>query len=154
MSEETKQKPVNGKLTKRVGSVLTLLGLTIFLLGADPEFFGMDRSPVIGFVQVIVFSFGLVILTLGGSISLNSLWPPGQRSILADIGLRLVWTGLVVAIAAGMADLFGLGTRPLTESLTYFGYWQARGVLFGEIIILIGFILMIPFRLPSPPKNN
>lgn len=154
MSEETKQKPVNGKLTKRVGSVLTLLGLTIFLLGADPELFGMDRSPVIGFVQVIVFSFGLVILTLGGSISLNSLWPPGQRSILADIGLRLVWTGLVVAIAAGMADLFGLGTRPLTESLTYFGYWQARGVLLGEIIILIGFILMIPFRLPSPPKSN
>lgn len=150
--DQNKSKPTNGISIKRTGIILTFLGLFFFLLGADPGLFGLDRSPVIGFVQVAVFSFGLLVLTLGGSITLNSLWPKGGRGILADIGLRLAWTGLVVALASGMADLFGLGTRPLTESTTFFGYWQARGVLIGEIIILLGFLLMLPFRSSTPPS--
>lgn len=155
MTESTQPKSANGSALRRLGIILTVVGLLTFLLGADPGFFGTDISPVIGFVQVTVFSFGLLVLCLGGTLSLNSLWPPGRRTIIADLGLRLAWTGLVIALTSGMADVFGVGTRPLTESSTFFGYWQARGVLLGEVIIILGFLMMIPFHpIPNSDKKD
>ncbi|NTV37981.1 MAG: hypothetical protein HGA82_02165, partial [Anaerolineales bacterium] len=35
----------------RISLFLTLLGLLLFLVGTRPSLFGMDRSPVVGFVQ-------------------------------------------------------------------------------------------------------
>ncbi len=73
-----------------------------------------------------------------------SLWKNQQPTIAVDIGLRLVATGFVIAVFAGMADVFGIGSH-LLPTVPYFGAWQARGVQFGEAIIAIGFILLIPF---------
>lgn len=139
-------------MRRKVGVYLTLIGLALFVLGAEPELFDLDKSDVIGFVQVTVFSAGLLVICVGGSIALDSLWPEGGRSILADLGLRFAWTGTVVALSTGMADVFGLGTRPLIDTATFFGYWQSRGVLIGEIIILAGFLMMVPFR-PIKPEE-
>lgn len=127
----------------RFGLAFTLLGFVIFLLGARPSLFGMDRSPVIGFVQIAVFLIGLAFICIGGYISLMSLWKDRQPSILADIGLRLVATGYVIAVFAGMADVFGAGSHPL-PGVPYFGPWQARGVELGQVLIAIGFLLLIP----------
>ncbi len=128
----------------RIGLGVTLIGFLIFLVGARPDVFGLDRSPVIGFVQVAVFIVGLAIMCIGGYISLMALWKDQHISIAADIGQRLVATGYVVAVFAGMADIFGLGSH-IFPSLPYFGVWQARGVMFGQGLIGLGFILMIPF---------
>ena len=62
-----------------------------------------------------------------------------------DIGFRLVSTGYVLAVTAGMADIFGLGNQPLPQ-IPYFGPWQAAGVVIGEGIIALGFLIMIPFQ--------
>lgn len=126
MSEQIRKQ--NRVTLRRFGIGLTLLGLLVFAFGAEPSFFGLDRSDAVGFIQVGVFTFGLFLLCLGGSFSLVSLWPDNWKSISADIGLRLAWTGFVIAMAAGMADIFGLGTRSIATSTTFFGYWQARGV--------------------------
>lgn len=138
---------------RRLGLTLTSLGLALFLLGAKPGWFGLDRSEAVGFVQVGVFMLGLLLIALGGTFSLESLWPAGWKSIGADIGLRLVWTGFVAAMATGMADVFGLGTRPVTSGTPFFGFWQQRGVLLGQAVMLVGFLLMIPFKKPLPPKD-
>lgn len=141
---------------RRIGLIFTGIGLLVFLIGAKPGWFGLDISVAIGVVQIGVFSLGLLLLCLGGTFTLHSLWPPHWRSIPADIGLRLAWSGLVMAIISGMADVLGLGTRPLTTSFTFFGYWQARGVVVGEILMLIGFFMMIPFQkeFPPPPQEE
>lgn len=152
MSEQIKKQ--NRVTLRRFGIGLTLLGLFLFVFGAEPGFFGLDRSEAVGFVQISVFTFGLFLLCLGGSFSLSSLWSDNWQSISADIGLRLAWTGFVIAMAAGMADIFGLGTRPIATSTTFFGYWQARGVLIGQIVIGVGFLMMIPYRRPKPPADN
>lgn len=131
-------------LRRRFGIFLTLVGLFVFLVGASPEWFSLDRSAVIGFVQLSVFLAGLGMICLGGAFTLQSLWNGTAKSIAADLGLRAVGTGYVIALASGMADVIGLGTRPLPD-VPFFGYWQARGVLFGQILIIIGFIMMIPF---------
>ena len=130
----------------RVGLSSTLIGLFIFIVGAKPSWFGWDRSPVVGFVQIAVFLIGLAIICLGGYISLLALWKGEPRTIAADIGLRLVSTGYVVCVFAGMADVFGMGSQPLPK-IPYFGPWQAGGVLIGQIMIAIGFLSIIPYRL-------
>jgi len=149
----------NGSRTRyfvrvRVGLIVTLFGFGMFLLGARPSVFGLDRSPVIGFVQVAVLLVGLAIMCIGGYLSLVALWNHHTPSIAADIGLRLVSTGYVVSVFAGMADVFGFGSHPL-PGVPYFGRWQATGVMVGEFIIAAGFLMLIPYsRLFSKKKGK
>ena len=132
-------------LRVRFSFVATLFGLFIFIVGAKPGWLGWDRSPVVGFVQITVFLIGLALICIGGYVGLAALWINEQRSIIADIGLRLVGTGYVITVFTGMADVFGLGTQPLPGT-PYFGPWQAGGVLIGQIVIAIGFLMAIPYR--------
>lgn len=143
-------KPRNGinHLRVRIGLTITILGLLIYILGADPAIFGLDRSPVTGFVQIAVFLVGLGIMCMGGYITLNALWNGMPKSIAADIGLRLVSTGFVIAVASGMADVFGFGNHPF-PNIPYFGPVQAIGVMIGEGVIALGFLMIIPY----PRKN-
>lgn len=129
----------------RVSVVLTLIGLLIFTIGAKPVWFGWDRSPVVGFVQIAVFLIGLAIICMGGYLSLQTLWWGLERTIVSEIGSRLVATGYVVAVFAGLADIFGMGSQSFPHD-PYFGPWQASGVLIGQGIIALGFLLLIPFH--------
>ncbi|MCE1253127.1 MAG: hypothetical protein LWX83_06205 [Anaerolineae bacterium] len=128
-----------------LGLSVTLLGFGLFLLGSRPGLFGLDRSPVIGFVQIAIFSIGLAMICLGGYLSLLGLWKNRPTSIAADIGVRMVATGFVVAVFSGMADVFGFGSQVAPE-VPYFGPLQAGGVMIGQAIISIGFILLIPYN--------
>jgi hypothetical protein len=131
------------RLRIRSGLFLVLLGLLVFLIGARPALFDLDRSPVVGFVQIAVFLVGLALVCIGGYIALMAFWRNGSRTIPADIGSRLVATGYVVAVFSGMADVFGFGTQ-LRPRVPLFGPWQAMGVQIGEVLIAIGFLLLIP----------
>lgn len=137
----------------RFGLLLTLFGLLVFLVGARPSLFGLDRSPVVGFVQIAVFLVGLAIVCIGGYTCLMSFWKNGNRTIAADIGSRLVATGYVVAVFSGMADIFGFGTQ-LTPRVPVFGPWQATGVQIGEVLITIGFLLLIPIHRRKKPEST
>jgi hypothetical protein len=143
------QKPLS-RMRIRTGLFITLVGFFVFIVGAKPNWLGWDRSPVVGFVQIAVFLVGLAIICLGGYIGLLALWGGDQRSIAADIGLRLVSTGYVISVFAGMADVFGMGAHPL-PGVPYFGKVQATGVVIGEIVIGIGFLMLIPYgrHIPS-----
>ena len=139
------------------GLILTLLGFGIFVLGARPDVFHLNRSPVMGFIQISVFEVGLGLMCLGGYISLMGLWKNQHPSIAADFGVRFVATGYVVSVVAGMADIFGLGSHPL-PGIPYFGIWQATGVMIGQALIAVGLLLLIPPRkiqsISEPPKRE
>jgi hypothetical protein len=124
---------------------ITLIGLLVFLVGARPALFNLDRSPVVGFVQISVFLVGLAIICIGGYICMMAFWRNGDRSIPADIGIRMVTTGYVISVFCGMADVFGFGSQ-LRPRVPYFGPWQAAGVQVGEAVIAIGFLLLIPYQ--------
>lgn len=126
----------------RFSLISVALGLMIFTIGAKPSWFGWDGSPVVGFIQIVVFLAGLALICLGGFVGLLALWGKEQRSIIADIGLRLVGTGYVIAVFTGLADLFGMGS----QGVAYFGPWQAGGVLIGQSVIAIGFLMLVPYH--------
>ena len=129
----------------RLSLIISFLGLFIFTVGAKPDFFGWDRSPVVGFVQIIVFLIGLAWICGGGYLGLHALWWGQERTIIGDIGSRLVATGFVFSVFAGLADIVGMGSHSF-PNIPYFGPWQATGVLIGQGIIALGFLMMIPFR--------
>ena len=129
-----------------MGLLIAALGFLIFILGVEPDLFRLNRSPVIGFAQITVLSFGLAIMCLGGYISLNASRPAAhERSLVEDVGLRLVATGYLVSFISALADVFGLGTQSW-PALPFLGPSQAIGVMAGEILIAIGFIMFIPKR--------
>lgn len=137
----------------RTGLALTLLGMSIFILGARPSWFGLDFSPVIGFVQIAVFEIGLAFICIGGYLALASLWNHNPISIAADIGLRMVCTGYVISVFSGMADVFGFGSHAL-PGVPYFGPLQALGVVIGQVFIGLGFILVIPYHRRNKPRQG
>ncbi len=141
----TSNLPSAGRLRTSVS--ITLIGLFLFIVGAKPNWFGWDRSPVVGFVQITMFLIGLGVICLGGWVGMTALWNGRPRTIVADIGLRLVGTGFVISTFSGMADVFGMGSQPL-PGVPYFGPWQATGVLIGQVVIAIGFLMMIPYGKP------
>ena len=135
------------KIRIRIGLIFAVSGYILFLLGARPGLFGLDRSRVIGFVQISVFLIGLAAITLGSYLTLNALWPNGKKTIAADIGSRLISTGYVICVFTAMADIFGLGSHPLPNVV--FGPLQARGMEIGMATIAIGFLLLIRYK-----RNN
>lgn len=142
---ETQARPVlYWRRRSQVGLLITMAGFLIFLVGARPGMLGIDRSPIIGFIQIAVFLVGLGIICIGGFISLTSLWGDQPIGIAADIGLRMVATGYVIAVFAGLADIFGFGSHSLPK-LPFFGPYQALGVETGQVLIAIGFLMLLPY---------
>jgi len=129
----------------RFGMVLAVVGILVFLLGIRPGWIGLDRSPVVGFVQIAVFLVGLALVSLGGYMALVTGWGDRPLSLTAEIGARLISTGYVIAVASGMADVFGFGSEPLPRIPDY-GIWQQRGVVVGIIVIGAGFVLLLPWK--------
>ncbi len=128
----------------RFGIYSVLAGFLIFLLGAKPDLFGLDRSPVVGFVQISVMIVGLGIICLAGYMTVHALWCRQTPSITADFGMRFISTGYVIAIFSGLADVFGIGSHPL-PGVPFFGVWQARGMEIGLGLVAIGFVMMFPY---------
>jgi hypothetical protein len=149
MTDAPLVRKTNGETRIRIGLGVTILGLLIFLLGAEPGMFHLDRSPVVGFVQIAVFLVGLGFICIGGYISLAALWNGGSKTIASDIGLRLVCTGYVIAVACGMADIFGFGSNNY-PTVPIFGIYQQIGVLLGEFVIAVGLLCLVPYKKPHP----
>jgi len=134
------RKPINGNRRIQATLSLVILGFLLVLLGLEPGLVNLDRSPVVGFVQLSVYLVGLALICLGGYIGFSSS-PDKERTIAADIGLRLVATGYVIAFVSGLADVFGFGSEIFPE-IPSFGVLQVTGVILGEATIAIGFLLV------------
>jgi hypothetical protein len=123
------------------------------VIGAKPNWFSWSTIPEVGFLQVAVFLTGLALICFGGFIGISALWGRQQRSILADFGSRLIGTGFVIAVFAGMADVVGLGAQTLPDT-PYFGPLQAVGVLVGQFVIAVGFLMFIPYHLHAKKTSK
>jgi len=134
----------NRRFRGRSGLTLLIVGFILFILGAKPEVFGLNRGVSIGFVQIIVILLGLAVLTLGGSLALLSLWGKNQKSLLADFGTRTIATGYVICFFTALADAFGFGTNPMPN--VFLGRLQSQGLIIGMAVIGVGFLMLLPYK--------
>jgi hypothetical protein len=126
----------------RIWMSSVLVGLFLFVLGINPNLINMDRSPVVGFVQVGVWLFGLALMCFGGYATLRIYRNKHPLSLRAEIGERLIATGYVVAAAASLADFIGIGSHEIPELI--FGPLQIIGLIVGVVTALLGIILYWP----------
>ena len=126
----------------RIWMVLILVGLLLFIIGVYPDLIGMDRSPVVGFVQVGVWLFGMGLLFLGAYATLRILHRKRPTSLRAEIGERLIATGYVIAAAASLADFIGIGSHDIPDLI--FGPIQVAGLVTGILTSVIGVVLYWP----------
>jgi len=124
-----------------------LVGLLLFIIGINPNLIGMDRSPVVGFVQVGVWLFGLAMILFGAYAALRILRNKRALSLRAEIGERLIATGYVVAAAASLADFIGIGSHRIPDLI--FGPIQVIGLIVGIVTAFVGIILYWPRRHPE-----
>ena len=121
---------------------LVLIGLFIFIIGVYPNLIGMDRSPVVGFVQIGVWLLGLGLLLIGATMSVRVIRNGYPNSLKSEVGLRLIATGYVFAVAASFADFLGIGSHTL-PGISY-GPLQVVGLALAVLISLLGVILYWP----------
>ncbi|MCZ6530874.1 MAG: hypothetical protein O6949_11185 [Chloroflexi bacterium] len=121
---------------------IVLIGLFIFMIGIYPNIIGMDRSPVVGFVQIGVWLLGLGILLLGSTMTVKVIRNGHPNSLRSEVGLRLIATGYVFAVAASFADFLGIGSHAL-PGISY-GPLQVTGLALGVLVSLFGVILYWP----------
>lgn len=129
---------------------LVLLGFVVFIVGIQPDLIGMNRSPDVGFVQIYVWLTGLAILMIGAYLAVRVVRNGRPLSLRAEIGMRLIATGYVIAVAASFADFLGIGSHTLRRGL-YFGEVQVLGLVIGVLTSMVGVLLYWP-RGPKPSE--
>ena len=123
------------------------LGIVITLIGLFPGIIGLETTAGIGVLQVLVILAGFSVLFTGAFLFAKQAFYAGMESTLAqDIGLRLTLTGLLIAAAAGLADVLGFGSHPSSSSTRpLLGHLQAVGFISGILIASSGVLIYALF---------
>jgi hypothetical protein len=134
---------------------MVLIGLIVFMIGIQPDLIGMNRSPAVGFIQIGVWLTGLAMLLIGAYAAVRVVRNGRPNSLWADIGLRLIATGYVIAATSSLADFIGLGAHHMPD--VWFGPLQTFGLLLGIVTCLGGILMYWPRGQgdkPAETKDN
>lgn len=145
MSSDKSSKTV--RLRRNVTLILFGIGLIFTALSLGAEFLGLDITPGFGMVQMFQLLLGITALTAALFFHINTLRQESERSLQADIGVRLAATGLVFAYVTGLSDLIRIGTHvePQFER-PFVGPLQLGGLALAVVVIIIGLALYYTSR--------
>lgn len=135
--------------------VLFIAGLVLMALAILADELGLDLTPGFGVIQMVSFLAGLTLLTGAAYLYLSGRRPPdAPHSLQADIGQRLIATGLVFDYVTGLSDLIGIGTHvePSFER-PFVGPLQLSGILIGIMVIVAGLTLYGTSRGQRPSSS-
>lgn len=145
----------------QVSVTISGLGVMITLIGLFPGIAGLETVSGVGVLQVLVILLGFSLLFLGAYIFAKRALYPGQPLTLAqDVGIRLTLTGLLIAAAAGLADVLGFGSHTVTPTTRpLLGDLQAAAFIGGFLVASSGVVVFALFGPPppddgSPPDSN
>jgi len=124
---------------------LAVLGTGAFVLGLRPDWFGLATTPEVGFLQIVFMVTGMGVYTGAAIAAARLLWRGHKWSVVAQIGARLMATGYVAFAVSVMADILGLGSQTWPKT-AHFGPVQHYGMLVGEGVMVVGLLLMYPYR--------
>lgn len=126
--------------------------MVIALIGLFPGIVGLETIEGVGVLQVLVILIGFSVLFIAAYIFVKQTFYPGLPTTLAqDIGVRLTLTGLLIAAAAGLADVLGFGTHgPVIDTRPLMGRLQAIGFIGGFLIASAGVGIFAMFGPPPP----
>lgn len=129
--------------TNETSIIIGVLGIVVTLMGLFPGIIGLDAAPGIGVLQVVVILSGFSLLFLGAyEFVFRAFYRGTRRTLAQDVGIRLTLTGLVIAAAAGLADVLGFGSHPPTPSTRpLLGELQATVFVGGFLVASAGVVI-------------
>lgn len=127
----------------QVGIAIGALGIIIAFMGLFPGVTGIEQTPGIGVVQVIMLLVGYAMLIMGAVIYVKFTFYLGVPSNLAQqIGIRLSLTGLLFAAISGLSDILGFGSHVRTATTDiFFGWLQGVGIIACLAIASFGVLI-------------
>jgi len=124
----------------QAGIFIIVLGCVTLFMGFFPFAIDLNATPGIGIAQILVMLTGLFLVVVGCYTIVYGMFHQGRpRTLLRDIGTRLGMTGLVVAAAAMLADIMGVGSHLGATAL--FGWLQGVGMLSGFLVAMLGVLI-------------
>lgn len=131
----------------QISITIGALGVVIALIGLFPGIIGLETVEGVGVLQVLVILLGFSVLFTGAYLFVKQTFYPGLPTTLAqDIGIRLTLTGLLIAGAAGLADVLGFGSHGLTEDTRpLLGHLQSIALVSGFLIASSGVLIFAMF---------
>jgi hypothetical protein len=135
------------------GIAIGALGTVLTFMGLFPGVTGINPRDGIGIVQIFVVLVGFSLLILGALLYVKYTFYVRQHStLLQQVGIRLAFTGLILAGLVGMSDTLGFGSHPRTETGdTFFGTLQGAGIVTMFVIASIGVLV---YTLAGHPEEN
>ena len=128
----------------QLGALVALLGLVLAFVGLFPGTLGLDPTPGIGVLQIGMILLGFGLLDWGAYIYAKATWFRGKPYTLGQtIAIRLTLTGLLLAAAAGLADLLGFGTHDAPNAGPFLGPLQAAGMVAGIVVSMLAVVLFV-----------
>lgn len=140
----------------QISITISALGVVIALIGLFPGIAGLEAAEGVGVLQVLVILLGFSLLFLGAYIFARKTFYPGlPRTLAQDIGIRLTLTGLLIAAAAGLADVLGFGSHaPTPDSRPLLGRLQALAFIGGFLVASAGIVMFALFGPTSPDDDE
>jgi hypothetical protein len=131
----------------QISITLGAIGIVITMVGLFPGIIGLETVEGVGVLQVLVILLGFSILFIGAYLFARQVFYPGQPTTLAqDIGTRLTMTGLLIAAAAGLADVLGFGSHGTAENTRpLLGRLQAAVFVGAILLASLGVIIFAVF---------
>ncbi|MEL6524608.1 MAG: hypothetical protein AAFQ07_02760 [Chloroflexota bacterium] len=127
----------------QVGIAFGMLGIMIVIMGLFPGVTGVDDTVGIGVVQVFMLLMGYAMMNFGGLIYAKfTFYATQQSTLVQQIGMRLMLTGLLFAAIAGLSDILGFGSHVRTEtSDIFFGGLQGIGTIASLTVSSFGVMI-------------
>jgi hypothetical protein len=137
----------------QISIIIGAIGIVIALIGLFPGIIGLETVEGVGVLQVLVILLGFSVLFTGAYLFAKQVFYPGLPTTLAQsIGTRLTMTGLLIAAAAGLADVLGFGSHGAAENTRpLLGRLQAMAFVGGILIASLGVIIFAVF---GPSQEN
>ena len=126
-------------------SILTItFGLVICFMGLYPGITGSEPQAGVGLLQILAILIGMGLIILGAIIFVKiNFYPSTGANLTQQIALRLSFTGILIAAAAGFSDVLGYGSHPPggADQIPVLGPYQAAAMVFGYFVASMGVLL-------------
>lgn len=129
----------------QIGIALGALGIVLTTMGLFPGVTGVQPTPGIGVIQLVMILTGFTLLITGAYIYARfTFYADTHTTLVQQIAVRVSLTALLFASMGAMADVLGFGSnvRDLeTGDDIFFGAWQAVGLIGGFVVASLGVLV-------------
>lgn len=127
----------------QVGIAFCALGIMTALMGLFPTITGIEETRGIGIVQVFMLLLGYALMAMGGLIYAKfTFYLRVESTLVQQVGVRLMLTGLLFAAISGLSDILGFGSHIRSDTTDiFFGGLQAIGTITSLTISSLGVLI-------------